>query len=84
MNNVLRKWLNIFCICYLNDIFIYLRNVQNHIKYVIEVLQALEETGFLFKPKKCKFHITEVEFLGFTMKPSGIHIFKEKIKAVKS
>jgi len=84
MNNILRKWLNIFCICYLDDIFIYLRNVQNHMKHITEVLQALEEADLLLKPEKCEFHTTEVEFLGFTVKPSGIHVSKEKIKAIKS
>ena len=83
INNVLRKWLDISCICYLDDIFIYLRNVQDYMKHVIEILQALEEAGLLLKPKKCEFHTTEVEFLGFTMKPGGIHVFKEKIKAVE-
>ena len=53
-------------------------------KYITEILQALEEAGLLLKPKKCEFHTTEVEFLGFTVKPGGIHVSKEKIKAVES
>jgi len=84
MNNVLRKWLDISCICYLDDILIYSRNVQDHMKHVTEILQALEEAGLLLKPEKCEFHTTEVEFLGFTVKPGGIHVSKEKIKAVES
>jgi len=82
MNNVLRKWLNIICICYLDNILVYSKTLNEYIKYVSEILEALAKASLQLKPKKCEFHVAKVDFLGFVVTPEGIRVSKLKIQAV--
>ncbi len=45
MNNILFKYLDMFCTVYLDNILIYLENELEHEKHVIKVLQKLCEAG---------------------------------------
>ncbi|KAF2193596.1 hypothetical protein K469DRAFT_550347, partial [Zopfia rhizophila CBS 207.26] len=53
INYTLRKYLNVFIIAYLDNILVYINRTLK--KYKIHIK----------KPEKCKFHITEIKFLGF-------------------
>jgi len=44
INNVLREFLNLFYIIYLDNILIYSKIREEHIYYIAEVLKALEKT----------------------------------------
>ena len=46
INNVLKKHLNIVVITYLNDIFVYFKNLKKHKKHVKTILQCLNEKIF--------------------------------------
>ena len=52
INNILQKHLDIFVIVYLNDIFIYFKTEEKHIKHVNIVLELLIEKNLLFKSVK--------------------------------
>ena len=41
INNVLKEYLDIFVIVYLDDILVYLKNKKKHVKYVKTMLKAL-------------------------------------------
>jgi hypothetical protein len=41
MNNILRKYLNVFCIAYLDDILIYNRIRKKHLSHVRKMLKSL-------------------------------------------
>jgi hypothetical protein len=45
INDVLREYLDRSVIAYLNDIFIYFKNKTNYVRYITEVLKALERSG---------------------------------------
>ena len=65
INDVLKKYLNIFVIAYLNNIFIYFKNLKKHKKHVKVILRYLNKKIFLIKFEKCKFHQRKVDFLEF-------------------
>jgi len=67
---------------YLNDIIIYLDNKEEHKKYVEWVLQRLYDKKILIVIKKCEFHITKTDFIGFIIKLRCISIDLKKIKAI--
>ena len=79
INNVLRPYLDIFVIAYLDDILIYLEDEKDYIKYVTKVLKALDKHNFRLKLKKCKFYKTKVDFLGYIVGVNRVQISKEKI-----
>ena len=84
INNVLRPYLDIFVIAYLDNILIYLENKEQHTRHVKQVLQALDKYSLRLKLKKCEFHKTKVNFLGYVVGANRVEISKEKIKVVKN
>ena len=57
INNTLHKYLNDFCITYLDDILIYSDNEAEHEIQIKYVLQKLEEAGLQVDITKCAFHV---------------------------
>ena len=82
INDTLCEYLNIFCICYIDDIFIYSRTLKEHKEQVHMVLQKLKEAGLFIKPEKCEFSVNKTTFLGFIISEEGLEIDPEKVNAV--
>ena len=45
INNVLREYLDVFVVVYLDDILVYFKDEQTHQIHVRKVLEALREVG---------------------------------------
>ena len=71
INDVLRPYLDVFCTAYLDDILIYSDNLIEHKAQVRQVLSALRKAGLHLQPEKCKFHQTEVKYLGLIITRNG-------------
>jgi len=82
MNDTLYEYLDIFCICYIDDILIYSHMLKEHKKQVRKVLQKLKEAGLFVKPEKCEFSVTKTTFLGFIISEEGLEMDPEKVNAV--
>ena len=54
INDILKKYLNRFCIVYLDDILIYSDSIEDYKKHVRLVLKAFLKKKFLIKLKKCE------------------------------
>jgi hypothetical protein len=48
--------LNRTVVAYLNNILVYSKTLEEHIIYVKEVLDCLQQADLQLKPKKCKWH----------------------------
>ena len=84
VNDTLREFLDVFCVCYLDDILIYSDNVQDHRKQVQAVLEKLHGAGSFVKLEKCKFEANKTTFLGFVISHDGMEIHPEKVSAVNN
>lgn len=82
INNVLRQYLDVFVVCYLDDILIFSDTEDEHKEHVHKVLKALQDANLLVEPEKSHFHVKEVDFLGHTITPGEIRMEKKKISAV--
>ena len=80
---MLRVYLDIFIIIYLDNIFIYSKNKEDYIKYIYIVLRCLDKYNLRVKPKKYKFYKKKVNFLGYVVEVNRVRVSKEKIKVVK-
>ena len=80
MNDVLRDYLDVFVIVYLDDILIFSQDQQQHDKHVRLVLERLREEGLFAKLEKCEFDKDNVEFLGSIVTPEGVKMDKKKSK----
>jgi hypothetical protein len=70
-------------VAYLNNILVYSRTLEEHIRHVTEVLKCLRKADLRLKPEKCEWHKEEVEFLGFVVGRNGVKISSKKIQVVK-
>jgi len=82
MNDTLHKYLDIFCVCYIDEILIYSRNRKEHKQLVRKVLQKLKEAGLFIKPEKCEFSVQKTKFLGFIISEEGLEIDPDKVNTV--
>jgi len=82
INSVLGEHLDEFIMVYLDDIIIYLNSKEEYKKYVEWVLQRLYDKEIPIAIKKCEFHITKTDFIGFIIKLGRISMDLKKIKAI--
>jgi Reverse transcriptase (RNA-dependent DNA polymerase) len=57
INNIFRKYLNDFVVAYLNDILIYSKTKEEHIKYVTAILEILKKANIKINNAKNVFHV---------------------------
>ena len=79
----LGPYLDVFVILYIDDILIYSTTLEEHRDHVRKVLTALREYDIRCNPKKCVFHVQEVEFLGHIVTPEGFKMDPEKVRAIQ-
>jgi len=67
---------------FIDDILVATNTEEGHDKLVEEVLRRLEENDLFVKPKKYRWKVREVEFLGVIIGLKGVEIQKEKVEGV--
>ena len=82
VNSVFADMLDVCMVVYLDDILIYLDNMEDHVKHVQEVLQRLCHHKLFAKPEKCEFHSDSVEYLGYFLSPDGLTMLQDKVTAI--
>ena len=65
---------------FIDDILVVTDTKEGHNKLVEKVLKRLEENDLFVKPKKCKWKVKEVEFLGVVIGPKGVEMQKKKVE----
>ena len=79
---VLRKYLDIFVIVFLDDILIYSREESQHEQHVRTVLEALLMAGLFAKLSKCLFSVKRVPFLGYIITDMGVEMEMDCISSI--
>lgn len=62
INDVLRFFLDVFAVAYLDDILIYSTSQTQHDRHVRQSLEALARANLFVKLEKCLFDVTSVDF----------------------
>ena len=70
------------CLIYLDDIIIFSKDYDSHLKDVEVIIQALQQEGLSLKLKKCKFFQDSVEYLGHIIRPGELHVHPKNFKAL--
>src|SRR5215468_3274390 len=83
MNDIFADMLDVSVVIYLDDILIYSDDMAKHRSHVREVLKRLRANGLFASEKKCVFHKSRVEFLGFILSPQGLSMDEEKVKVIQ-
>src|SRR5260221_9989332 len=83
INKVLGNLLDVCAVGYIDDILIYSDSLETHCDRMQEVLRRLQEARLYTNPKKCKFHTDTVEYLGFILTPTGLHMDLTKVATIQ-
>jgi Reverse transcriptase (RNA-dependent DNA polymerase) len=79
MNNIFREYLNDFVLVYLDDILIFSRTPEEHLRHLELVLKKLEEYKLSAHLKKCQFGKSHLDFLGHVIGADGIRVDPKKV-----
>ena len=71
------------CLVYLDDIIIYSRTIDDHLKHLQEVLERLRAAGLKLKPSKCYLLQKSVHYLGHIISEHGVATDPQKTHCVK-
>lgn len=83
MNKVFHDCIDVFLVVYMDDLLIYSRTREEHIRHLGTVLSRLKSEELYVSPKKCHFLQPETEFLGMLVSKDGIRVNPEKVEVVR-
>ena len=79
---MLQNYLDVFCIAYLDNIFLYSYPEANHVAHVSKILEAILQHRLFGHLDKCKFYVKNVGFVGFKVTPGGVTIERGKTSCI--
>ncbi|PRP79435.1 retrotransposable element protein [Planoprotostelium fungivorum] len=84
VNDKFTDILDCFVVIYLDDFLIFSKNETDHQKHVEEVLRRLQEHKLAVNAKKCEWHKSSVDFLGYIVSADGIGMCPDRVQAIRN
>ena len=69
-------------LCYLDDLLVYSRTLEDHVKLLDEVFALLSKHKLYLKEKKCSLFLKRVNFLGHVVSAEGVAMESGKVEVV--
>jgi len=82
MQEVLAPYLWVFSLVYIDDIVVYSRTFEEHLRHVELVLKAIATSKITLSPPKCHLGYRSIVVLGNKVSRLGLSTHHEKLKAV--
>ena len=82
MNRIMRPVLYKSTLVYLDDIIVFSKSIDDHIKHLATVFKLLAENGLKLKLKKCEFCKDKIDYLGHIVSRDGVMPNPKKIQAI--
>ena len=79
---ILRRFRWDFVLIYIDDIIIYSKTWEDHLKHVHQVFSILAEIGFTVDEKKCHFGYEDLKLLGHQISRLNLATQEEKVTAI--
>ena len=73
-----------WCIIYLDDIIVFSKTPEEHLRRLRGVFDKLAKVGLKLKPSRCEFFKSRITYLGHIVSEAGIEMDPKKIEAVKN
>nr|GFA68244.1 putative reverse transcriptase domain-containing protein [Tanacetum cinerariifolium] len=84
MNRVCKPYLDKFVVVFIDDIFIYSKNKEDHEEHLKTILELLKSEKLYAKFLKCDFWLESVHFLGHVIDSDGVHVDPAKVEAIRN
>ncbi|KAJ0482832.1 putative nucleotidyltransferase, Ribonuclease H [Helianthus annuus] len=84
MNDLFRQHLRKFVLVFFDDILVYSKSIDDHVRHLQVVLGILKANRLFANSSKCCFGVKEVNYLGHVINSNGVSVERAKIDAVLS
>jgi len=84
MDTVLKGIQHKYICSYIDDLILFSSTFEKHLEHIEEVLIRIKNANLKLSPKKCKFAVPRVKFLGHILSEEGVEPNDEKLEAIKS
>jgi hypothetical protein len=82
MDDVLIPFTNSFVVVYLDDILIFNRTWEEHMRHIQQVLSTLRQYKLYSNLEKFSFGMNKVKYLGYIIDEHGVHVDPAKIQVI--
>jgi hypothetical protein len=83
MDDVLRPFTNSFVVVYLDDILIFNKKWEEHIRHIQQVLSTMRQHKLYANLEKCSFGMNRVQYVGYIFDAHGVHVDPTKIQVIR-
>ena len=73
-----------FAMAYLDDIIIFSKNEEDHIKHIEIIFRKLKKVDLKLKESKCDFFKKEIHYLGHLILVNSIQPLPDKLESIRS
>ena len=70
------------CLCYIDDVIVYSKDMTHHMSHLQEVFDRFRKANLRMNPAKCHFGLRQVQFLGHTITDAGIKPNEDKVRVM--
>lgn len=78
-----RRGLLEFCVNYLDDILIFSKSFEEHLRHVDLLMSAIEQECFKLNFVKCSFAFQEVQYLGHVLSADSVRPLQDNLIAIR-
>ncbi|GAU48703.1 hypothetical protein TSUD_303160 [Trifolium subterraneum] len=82
MNEVFKPLLRKTVLVFFDDILVYSKSWQEHLRHLAQVLKVLQTHGLVANKKKCQFCQQSIEYLGHLINGEGVAVDPSKVVSV--
>jgi hypothetical protein len=82
MNHIFKKKLRKFLLVFFDDLLIYSKTWEEHLRHLEEILSIMEDQSLYAKESKCEFGMIWILYLGHVVSAQGVQVHRKNIQAI--